>query len=215
MNKVIRYFKEHRNKILAVSFSALALAVFLGYYGVLEILTGGFYFRHQATTGDLIIEMWNFVFYAVLVYGGLMYRNIQNDGRAYSNILIFIFSLAFNLLLDLLEEGIYTVFDVASGQTISVVFFLLSVLFTIGQMVIGILLYINIARYMRGYSVPWKRIRTLAIVFAILVGLGAFPLVALSMLLLGDGLIALLSVPVSEAFCSIAIIFTLERLRRY
>ena len=207
------YFKEHKNKIFAVAFSALALAVFLGRYAVLEVLTGGTYFRSLGQQ-NMIIELWNVFFYVVLVYGGLLVRNIQNDGRAYQNILVFVFSVAFGIIIDLLYGAASNIVYGIDTNAINLTLFLLALAFAVGEVVVGILLYINVLRYMRGFGVEWKKIRTLAIVFAVLVGLGAFPMVALSMLVEG-GWLTLLSVPVSEAFCAVAIVFTLERLRRY
>ena len=217
MNKFLRYFKEHRNKILAITFSSLALAAFIGYYIILEIVFGGTYFRTLiATTNDYLFEFWNTFFYVVLVFGGLLVRNINNDGRAYSNILIFVFSIAFGAFYSLILAGVDIFMSFGGGGygPLGIIILLLIIAFTVAEIIFGSLLYVNVARYMRGMGVEWSKIRRLAIILAILVSLAAFPMVAFSFLG-GEGWISLLDVSVAEAFCSIAIIFTLERLRRY
>ena len=215
MNKFLRYFKEHRNKILAVTFSALALAVYLGYYVVLEIEFQGFYFRTLiAKTNDWIFVFWNIFFYIVLVFGGLLVRNINNDGNAYHNILIFVFAIAFDALYSLVFGSYDIVNTAVNSDALGIIVLLLFLAFVVAELIFGVLLYINFGRYMRGVGVEWSKIRRLAIIFSILVCLGAAPMVVLSFMA-GEGLISLLSVSVAEAFCSVAIIFTLERLRRY
>ena len=128
--------------------------------------------------------------------------------------MIFVFAIAFDALYSLVFGSYDIVNTAVNSDALGIFVLLLFLAFVVAELIFGVLLYINFGRYMRGVGVEWSKIRRLAIIFSILVCLGAAPMVVLSFMA-GEGLISLLSVSVAEAFCSVAIIFTLERLRRY
>ncbi|MBP5091442.1 MAG: hypothetical protein J6328_02660 [Bacilli bacterium] len=213
MNKFARFFKEHRNKIFAVTFSALALLSILIYYLALEIASDWFYFRNIGAENQMrmILELWNAFFYIGLVYGPLLVRNINNDGNAYQNIMIFVFATVFSLIYDFLLYGLT---GLVAGDSFFVILLLLTRVATIAEIVFGILLYVNSARYMKGYAVSWKKIRLFAILFAACIGVGVVSFFA--GLFSGSLELMVIYAPqFAELCCAVAIIFTLERLRRY
>ena len=203
MNRFFRFLKEKKNKILAILFSALAVGAFLGYYLSWEILSEWTFFRSNP------IRLWNF-FIVLLTYGLLLVCNIRNDGFAYQGILMFVFYTAFSAFMDLLE-GTVNVF-LGGLEVLSYVLFFL---FLVGKLVVGIFLYIYVARYMRGYSVSWKKIRLLGISYAAILTLAWGVYAGLGFAFGGLSLLAFLTLSFSEALIGWCIVFTLERLRRY
>ncbi len=204
MNRFLRTLKEKKNKILAVGLASLAMAAFLGYYLYLELAYSWAFFRSDPW------QIWSFAI-ILFTYGLLLICNIRNDSFAYQGILMFVFYTAFGAFLDLISGGIQALM----GGSYAALSFVLFFSFLAGELVVGVLLYFFTARYMRGYSVPWRRIRILAIVFASILTL-YWSLYPVMCFLLGEPmLIAFFSLPLSEAFIGWCIVFTLERLRRY
>ncbi|MBP5217112.1 MAG: hypothetical protein J6038_04680 [Bacilli bacterium] len=204
MNRFFRWLKEKRNKILAVGFASLAMAAFLGYYLLMEFAAGWMFFRSSP------IELWSFAI-ILITYGLLLICNIRNDSFAYQGILMFVFYTAFGAFMDLLQGSI----SAFMGGQYAVLSFTLFFGFLAAELVLGVMLYLYSLRYMRGYSVPWRRIRLLAILFAALLTTYwlIYPIYAF---LLGEwSLMDFFALPLSEAFIGWCIVFTLERLRRY
>ncbi len=203
MNRFLRFLKEKHNKILAVGLACLAMAAFLGYYLTAEILSEWTFFRSEP------LQIWNFII-TLLVYGLLLICNIRNDSFAYQGILMFVFYTAFDAFLSLLQGAANAI--IVGMESLSWVLFFA---FLVAKLVIGAFLYIYVSRYMRGFSVPWKRIRIFGIVYAAILTLdwGLY-----CGLLFGFGVISLflfLTLSFSEALIGWCIVFTLERLRRY
>ena len=204
MNRFFRFLKEKRNKILAVSLASLAMASFLGYYILMEFASGWMFFRSSP------IEIWSFAI-ILITYGLLLICNIRNDSFAYQGILMFVFYTAFGAFMDLLSGSI----SALMGGRYAILSFVLFFGFLAAELALGVMLYIYTLRYMRGYSVPWSRIRLLAILFAAL--LTTYWLISpIYAMLLGEwSLRVIFALPLSEAFIGWCIVFTLERLRRY
>ncbi|MBO4541233.1 MAG: hypothetical protein J5736_04580 [Bacilli bacterium] len=196
MNRFTRFLKEKRNKILAILFASLAMAAFLCYYLVEELVSSWHFFRSNP------LEIWSFAI-ALITYGLLLICNIRNDSFAYQGILMFVFYTALGAFFDLVQ-GMVNAF---LGP--------LLILFLSGKLIIGVFLYLNTTRYMRGYSVPWRRIRIFGIVYAALLTLSWAVYAGLALLFGGISLMAFLTLSFSEALIGWCIVFTLERLRRY
>lgn len=202
------YWKHHHNKIFACTFSGLALAIFLAVQIALMVLSGTNYFS--------FLNIWNVVI-TLAVYTIIFSGNLRNDPFAYNGVLMFIFMSVFDAVRSLIVSG----FDVANsfqGENLRLgLFFIIMVLSEAAMAVIGIFLYVKSRRYMLGYPVPWRVIRLLSILFfACLCVSTAFTLSILLLLGIYGPIYALLVVaePVSAVLIGLAIVFTMERLRR-
>ena len=202
------YWKHHHNKILACTLSGLALAIYLAVQVTFMVLSGTNYFS--------FLNIWSVVL-TIAVYTIIFSGNLRNDPFAYNGVLMFIFMSVFDAIRSLIVSG----FDVATsfgGENVRLgVFFIITVLFEAAMAVIGILLYVQSRRYMLGYPVRWKIIRLLSILFfACLCVSTAFTLSILLLLGIAGPIYALLVVaePVSAVLIGLAIVFTMERLRR-
>ena len=219
MNRFARFFKEHRNKILATGFASLGVLVYLLHYLMVEIMSNWNYFRGMRTP-DMILAIFSFAF-CLFVYMTILVCNIRNEGAAYQGILMFVFYITFGIVFDFFTGAIFATYNVIATGSTGLILSYSSLLFSVGQVVVGILLYIYTTRYMQGVSVEWKKIRLLAILFSVFVTLGWLYYLAITIsaaALAGSSEMLWLpftAIAFSEVMISVSIIFTLERLRRY
>ena len=211
MSNVSYFFKRYKNKIGALTFIVLGIAFFLGLYITAEIISDWTYFRSSP------LNLWNFMITAVC-YIFLLVTNIRNDNAAYSGIFMFITLIVL--------EGIFNIIDIIrlynsalfSGNFVVSGTFIGYCVFLVASVVIGVLFYISVYRYMTGRSNDFIGFRIFAIIF------GGILLVSTVALMVFYGYCGVLTsvtstllagaIPISELLMSIGVIFTLERLRR-
>ena len=201
------YFKNHKNKIFAVGFSAIANIIFFAY--ALYVLIGA--------RGSLSFSsVWNYLLYAVS-YLIILIANIRNDNFAYQGILMFVFFMAFDQVYTLILNSVNVINAFSSGNVTYICLFLLFSWCLLAEAITGIILYININRYMRGSIDDFKKVRIPGILYSCLLVAGLEFHISLSLILPPYGtLVALFMfiIPISEMIMSIAICFTFDRLRR-
>ena len=206
-----RFFKSHRNKIMAVSLSGLAFALFAAYYLTVEILSGWVFFRRD------FLQIWSFLLY-LLVYSIILFANIRNDNVAYMGILMFVFFTFFSRIWDLFPASNNLVSSFSSGNPLLIGLCAGFLAAALAQFVLGIILYFRIHLYSRGRDDDYRRIRTLGIAYSIALSLCLSFRIALLLLLQGTYgpayTFLVFMIPLSEVIMSVAIVFTLERLRR-
>ena len=206
-----RFYKSHRNKIWAVSLSALAFALFLGYYVTMEVLSGWVFFRSD------FLQIWNFLLY-LLVYSIILFANIRNDNVAYMGILMFVFFTFFSRIWDLFPASNNLLASFSSGSPTLITLCAGFLVTALGQFVLGIMLYFRIHVYSRGRDDNYMRIRVLGICYGVALALCLSFRIALLILLQGAFgpayTFLVFMIPLSEVVMSGAIVFTLERLRR-
>lgn len=200
------YLKHRKNKILAVSLSTIAFLMLASSFA-LEV----------SLVGASFTSLWNYLLY-FLSYGMILFYNIRNDNNAYRGITLFVFFMAFDQIWSVFMGGIdlAILFDMANPLSIVINVFYLALVLAGG--VIGFMLYAKIARYMVDPLASFRKVRIFAIVYAaillVLFGLSLWSI----FFFLGDvgslALASLILLPLSEAIMAVAIIFTLERLRR-
>ena len=201
------FLRLHRNKILAITFAALACALFLSVYLYLEIATGWTYFRSDFR------NLWNFILTAV-VYSLILVANIRNDNIAYHGILMFVFIAAFSFVWGIIYGSIDLADTFLSGEAAYVLIAVGLLMFRIGAIALGFVLYAFIWRYGAMRLTSFKPVRMLAIAFAIVLTISCvFQALVLSMFGI-ETLFLSIGLPIAEALMAVAIIFTLERLRR-
>ena len=200
------YLKHRKNKILAVSLSTIAFLMLASSFA-LEV----------SLVGASFTSLWNYLLY-FLSYGMILFYNIRNDNNAYRGITLFVFFMAFNQIWSVFMGGIdlAILFDMANPLSIVINVFYLALVLAGG--VIGFMLYAKIARYMVDPLASFRKVRIFAIVYAAIL-LVVFGLSLWSIFFfLGDvgslALASLILLPLSEVIMVVAIIFTLERLRR-
>lgn len=200
------YLKHRKNKILAVSLSTIAFLMLASSFA-LEV----------SLVGASFTSLWNYLLY-FLSYGMILFYNIRNDNNAYRGITLFVFFMAFDQIWSVFMGGIdlAVLFNMANPLSIVINVFYLALVLTGG--VIGFMLYAKIARYMVDPLASFRKVRIFAIVYAaillVLFGLSLWSI----FFFLGDvgslALASLILLPLSEVIMAVAIIFTLERLRR-
>ena len=193
---------------MATSFAALACALFLSVYVYYEILTGWTYFRSDFR------NVWNFILTAV-VYGLILVANIRNDNIAYHGILMFVFIVAFAFIWDIINGSINLGGAFASGDAGTILVSVLLLLFMVGALGLGFTLYVFIIRYASMRTNSFRPVRILAIAFAGTLFIAcAFEISLLAWLLNAASLFAIFGLPIAQILMAVAIVFTLERLRR-
>lgn len=206
------YFKNHKNKFFAVLFSALGIACFVG-VAIMFFLQSTGDFGSQS----YIIALINIVFeLGLMIY--LLSCNINNDNRAYMAIMMWIFWFFLEQFEDVVygSAGLFSV--LGSGDALLIGMSMAYLAFGIACFAVGLTLYLLVRRYMIGLDNNYRRIRILAIVYASLSGVALAFNLAITFISLGVAgwamvLVALLT-PIAELLIDVAIIFTLERLRR-
>ena len=199
-----------KNKILAVSFLALACFFFFGHYLLLEINCSWAYFR---TTSWL-----NILFFALdaIMYLILLSCNIRNDDFAYTGIALFVSMKAFEYIKTFFYNQASFLSSLASGSILSWLLSSLYMSFLAGEAGIGIALYVCLVRYQRG-SPNFVLVRVFGIVFASLLALTAamYSVIYFQSASFSWGLLlSYVALPLAEACAGVGIVFTLERLKR-
>ena len=148
---------------------------------------------------------------------------MTNDAAAYRGIIMFLFMIVFSQILNLFPNLMILFSNFATLDPAIIAFTILEAVFLIGQVVVGVFLYLRVQGYRMMRYHDFRKIRLLSILFsaALILSLGfsigvlaygvtfSTPLDAFLFYFL------LFALPVSEALMSVSVIFTLERLRRY
>lgn len=207
------YLKHRRNKILAVGLSGIAVAMLIASF-IIEMSAGGWAFDFSL--------LWNYIL-TFIAYAIIFFCNIRNDNYAYRGILLFVFFMAFDQLMEVFYGGAALGLMFNVENPISIVLSVFYLLFVLSEAVVGFMLYYNITKYMMNPVASFKKVRLLAIVYSALLFIAiSFSIAIFSVILLpsytpaqiGLAVTLLLLSPISEVVMSVAIIFTLERLRR-
>ena len=207
------YLKHRRNKILAVGLSGIAVAMLIASF-IIEMSAGGWSFDFSL--------LWNYIL-TFIAYAIIFFCNIRNDNYAYRGILLFVFFMAFDQLMEVFYGGAALGLMFNVENPISIVLSVFYLLFVLSEAVVGFMLYYNITKYMMNPIASFKKVRLLAIVYSALLFIAiSFSIAIFSVILLpsytpaqvGLAVTLLLLSPISEVVMSVAIIFTLERLRR-
>lgn len=207
------YLKHRRNKILAVGLSGIAVAMLIASF-IIDMSAGGWAFDFSL--------LWNYIL-TFIAYAIIFFCNIRNDNYAYRGILLFVFFMAFDQLMEVFYGGATLGLMFNVENPISIVLSVFYLLFVLSEAVVGFMLYYNITKYMMNPVASFKKVRLLAIVYSALLFIAiSFSIAIFSVILLpsytpaqiGLAVTLLLLSPISEVVMSVAIIFTLERLRR-
>lgn len=207
------YLKHRRNKILAVGLSGIAVAMLIASF-IIDMSAGGWAFDFSL--------LWNYIL-TFIAYAIIFFCNIRNDNYAYRGILLFVFFMAFDQLMEVFYGGAALGLMFNVENPISIVLSVFYLLFVLSEAVVGFMLYYNITKYMMNPVASFKKVRLLAIVYSALLFIAiSFSIAIFSVILLpsytpaqiGLAVTLLLLSPISEVVMSVAIIFTLERLRR-
>lgn len=207
------YLKHRRNKILAVGLSGIAVAMLIASF-IIEMSAGGWSFDFSL--------LWNYIL-TFIAYAIIFFCNIRNDNYAYRGILLFVFFMAFDQLMEVFYGGAALGLMFNVENPISIVLSVFYLLFVLSEAVVGFMLYYNITKYMMNPVASFKKVRLLAVVYSALLFIAiSFSIAIFSVILLpsytpaqvGLAVTLLLLSPISEVVMSVAIIFTLERLRR-
>ena len=206
------YLKHRRNKILAVGLSGIAVAMLIASF--IDMSAGGWGFDFSL--------VWNYIL-TFIAYAIIFFCNIRNDNYAYRGILLFVFFMAFDQLMEVFFGGTTLGLMFNVDNPISIVLSVFYLLFVLSEAVVGFMLYYNITKYMVNPVASFKKVRALAIAYSALLFIAiCFSFAIFSVILLpsyppaqvGLAVTLLLLSPISEVVMSVAIIFTLERLRR-
>lgn len=207
------YLKHRRNKILAVGLSGIAVAMLIASF-IIDMSAGGWAFDFSL--------LWNYIL-TFIAYAIIFFCNIRNDNYAHRGILLFVFFMAFDQLMEVFYGGATLGLMFNVENPISIVLSVFYLLFVLLEAVVGFMLYYNITKYMMNPVASFKKVRLLAIVYSALLFIAiSFSIAIFSVILLpsytpaqiGLAVTLLLLSPISEVVMSVAIIFTLERLRR-
>lgn len=213
MGNFSQKFRYHWRRYLAIGFLSLAIAFEVGYF-VAGILSMWAYGSGGISSFSFI---WNFVI-LMICYVMMLQGNVRNSYIAYRGVLSFTFLSTIVMVVDVLFNGASLL--AYSSSPIGLVIALGTLLFTIGQIVLGIFCYIRLYGLMaRGYT----NFKALALFFSFFLGTliisNLFTILYEFLLndLLSSGniyliLLILLS-PISELFAAAGALVTIFRLR--
>lgn len=201
-------WKYHYKKYVAIALSAIASALM-----VTSFLIG--FFSDPASIKGLsgLTSIWNYAVFSI-IYLLILIGNIQGSYRAYNGVLGFVFMFVFQAIFDFLLDVPSEIASL-SGQSpwLNLVSFLL-LAFYVFSIVSGIMTYVRIRQYLIGRYSSYRGVRNWCLGFTICTCLSSGFLPLLSML---EGVpfnaIVYLFLPISEFIMSIAIYFTVLRLK--
>ena len=211
MSNFTRFFRAHKNKIFALTFVGLGLAVFLAFYLVMGFSTEWAVFRTS------IAALLNFLI-TLFCYGYLLFTNIYNDNRAYSAIFTFVGLMVIQAVFNIIDISIAAGSALWNGQVLNLTLFLGYATLSGGVVGIGIPFYIFTFRYLFGRDNRFSKVRLFALLFLGILALSVifyltYEFVAGLAVDVGTTL-WILALPISELLVGAGVVFTLERLRR-
>ena len=155
MNPIRKLFHCSENKFFAVLFSALALAVTLGWLIYSIIVLGGAFFTFR--------NVWNY-FIQFLIFGTLFFYNIFNDNRAYTAISLLLFVALIGSFISLIYDFVDLIQARFSPQSLLV---LPVMAFDIACIALAAVAFIHLNSYRIGRSDDYKKVRLFLILFAV------------------------------------------------
>lgn len=205
MNKY--FWQLHRNKIFAVTLSALGVISFVVAYVVFGL---GFGFNFLTASPFTIINL----VLNLVILTLLLINNIRNDNRAFGAVMMVVFLAVWGLIVSWLPggSGLYAVFNAGPGIVTLGVFLLL---FAAASIALGIVTYVFLFRYRLGRTsferqMLFSRLFVACLVVELILEVVTiFSLIAFDAYTFTYYLLANLSM----AFAGVACLFTLRRLR--
>lgn len=203
-------WKFHYKKILAISFTCLALLCLIAsgaYTLYLKFYSG------STPNLDTYLSIYDFALFAI-AYMMILIGNLNGTVVAYQGMLMYVFMTFLSAILAFIQRSYLDFATFQSGSAIEIVLFLFVLLFYVGIIVSGIMSYIRTTQFLRNSYSNYSGLRNWCLVFVIFNTLlyGAEPaLIAVS----GGNVALLLMVlePLSQAFIGFAIFFTVTRLK--
>ena len=198
------------NKFFALFFLTLAFG-FLVFEFAFDIATFGI--SYVMTFSNI----WNHLL-LIACFVVLLIMNIRNDDRAYIGLSLFVFFVAFDGIFGVGDSFQYAIYWLNNGKSFVGLLYLLSIFFWLGQLGLGVVTYLFLARYRFGRTNNFKLVRLFSILF--FVALVLTTISTFSLLFLSDsgyGIETYLSSGsyfLAEIAAGAACIFTLNRLRR-
>ena len=206
LKQKLRY---HWKKYLAVLFACLAWACLVGSMAV-QIVD----FAETGINTTSFNWVWNLVFAAV-VYGTILVGNVRGTSLAYFGILWFVFSSVFTTVMDFIMYGIFDAVLLFSGDMLTAVSALISILFAVLSAVSGIMLYIRIRGFLSNRYASYAGLRNWAIAFCLLSIVSSISLPVWIGINFGFSWTLIVScfAEIGDCFIAAAIFFTVTRLK--
>lgn len=201
----------HYKKYLAIATSAIALVLMLTNFGfelAYEVVNS------PSDVVTIVLSLWNLVVY-LIAYFLILLGNIQGSYNAYNGMLAYIFMFIFDAARALFFSSGIGVSTWASGSVLLIFIGVLYFLFTVLALTSGIMTYIRTRQYIVSHYTSYRGVRNWCL---------AFMICSLLMNVSGPVLEAIEGVfpwyypplyllPISEAFISVSIYFTVLRLK--
>lgn len=202
----IRY---HYKKYIAITLSSVAMALMIASFA-LEIVASV-----KAGSSSISFSfLWNFAVY-VIVYSLILIGNIQGTYLAYNGVLGYVFMVMFDAGISLFFRLGDTIVASLSANPTALILTVFYFLCFLGTFVTGLLTYIRIRGYLQSRYASYIGLRNWCLVFMIFsVLLNIFqPTLYLILGVSPFTFVVSCLLPVSEAILSVAIYFTILRLK--
>lgn len=203
-------FAYHYKKYLAIIFAIVAFVLLIG-SGVASVL-------EDANTGTSlqlgsIFSIWNFVLLGI-AYLLLLSGNIQGANYAYTGMLMYVFMQIWTGVQLFLLGGVGSLASLFSGSVGTIVVTSLILLCYVALIVGGIMSYLRTSQYLRNSYSDYPKMRNWCLLFCIanIVVNGLTPVLFLVAGYSPSILLSFLD-PLSQVFISLAIFFTVARLK--
>lgn len=196
-------FKDYR-KLLAITFAILGAAFVVADFGVSITMS---YMAHDYSS-NVVFTFINFAIMCLVCFH-LLNGNINSNYSAYRGMAMFIFLITFGYAETVLINAPLLVASIINFDIITLAVLLLM----IGAVVVGILSYIRVRRFLYRRNVTYRSLFWLTFAFTAIVVISSLLLTVLLIILNGSFKPSYLDyASLGDAFLSISVLFTVTRL---
>jgi|LAHS01.1.fsa_nt_gb hypothetical protein len=206
-------WKYHYKKYLALFFTITALILLIGAGAYDVYLSYGQSADGMNSVVSDFFSIWDFALFAV-AYMLILIGNLQGSTLAYQGMLMYVFMTLFSAGSAFVQNGFLNIGVLASGDSVAIVLYLFILLFYAAIIVTGVMTYIRTTQYLRNTYANYIGLRTWCLLFVIFNVL-LYGFEPAYFLVVGRSVSVLLLVlePLSQVFISLAIFFTVSRLK--
>jgi hypothetical protein len=201
-------WKYHFKEYLAVFFTCLALTCLIA-SAAIGLIQGSVAYSGVST----LMSIWSFGLFAI-AYMLILVGNLQGTTLAYTGMLMYLFMTLFNLIETMFLNSLFSFNYLFSGDPVLIIVTLLILAFFATDFTGGIMTYIRTSQFLRNRYASYSGLRNWCLVFTIANSIlfGLEPIL-FTIEHRNISLILLFLEPLGQVFISIAIFFTISRLK--
>jgi hypothetical protein len=206
-------WKYHYKKYLALFFTITALVLLIGSGAYDVYLSYGQSADGVNSVVSDFLSIYDFALFAI-AYMLILIGNLQGTTLAYQGMLMYVFMTLFSAGYAFLDNGFLNIAVLASGEAGVIVLYFFILLFYAAIIATGVMTYIRTTQYLRNTYANYVGLRTWCLLFVIFNALlYGFEPAYLVLTRKSVSILLLVLEPLSQVFISLAIFFTVSRLK--